>query len=384
VRVLFANTRYPPEGRAGPAFSVQYLAEQHAREGGSAIVFCRSDSPGISREVINGVEVLRAGIDLATEQLLGVWGQVLDHYRPDIVHTNLLLQMPPTLLARWVKQRGLKLVHTIREVSLICPQEGMRNGRICLTQCEACRVATAPHREFADLVDAAVGVSQFILDIHHRAGLFPASRTAGVVHNSYEPPQRLQAASPVGSPIRIGFLGRLDPTKGIELLLRTLSGPLAARSWTLAAAGRGSIAGRGPPEYEARLKRTYCDPRIQYVGFVTPHALLSQVDVAIVPSLLPEAFARVIIEAYAHGVAIIGSCRGGIPEGIAESVTGLLFDPDALEGPSSLAAVIESLLDAPDKLAAMKQQALVKWRQDFTPEKILAEYREVYDAVANV
>jgi hypothetical protein len=46
--------------------------------------------------------------------------------------------------------------------------------------------------------------------------------------------------------------------------------------------------------------------------------------------------------------------------------------------------VIESLLDAPDKLAAMKQQALVKWRQDFTPEKILAEYREVYDAVANV
>jgi len=382
VKVLFVNTRYPPEGRAGPAFSVQYLAEQHAKEGGSAIVFCRSDRPGISRDVINGVEVVRAGVDLATEQLLGVWGQALDHYRPDIVHTNLLLQMPPTMLARLVKQRGLKLVHTLREFSLVCPTELMRNGRVCTEQCPDCRDATAPRREFSQLLDGVVGVSQYILSAHKHMGLFAETPIQRVIHNAYAPPERLASAPSVGSPLRIGFLGRLDPLKGVELLLDTLLNKLADRSWTLTLAGRGSAAGNSAPDYEAKLIGNAPDPRIRFLGFVRPANLLSQIDVLVVPSLLAEALARVALEAYAHGVAVIGSRRGGIPEVIEEERTGLLFDPGATDGPGSLATALAALLDDHELVAAMKINALAKWQKEFTPEKILAEYREVYDAVA--
>jgi glycosyltransferase involved in cell wall biosynthesis len=382
VKVLFVNTRYPPEGRAGPAFSVQYLAEQHAREGGSAVVFCRSDHPGVGREKINGVEVIRAGVDLATEHLLGVWGQVLDNHRPDIVHTNLLLQMPPTLLARLVRQRGIKLVHTLREFSLLCPNELMRDGRICTEQCPDCREATAPRLEFAQLLDGVVGVSRFILDAHRRMGLFGATPDHRVIHNAYEPPERLPDPPAVGTPLRIGFLGRLDPLKGVELLLDTLLHRLSDRSWTLTLAGRGSAAGNSAPDYEAKLTGSALDPRIRFLGFVRPVDLLSQVDVLIVPSLLAEALARVTFEAYAHGVAVIGSRRGGIPEVIEAGRTGLLFDPDVPDGPGSLAAALVTLIDDHGLVAAMKANALAKWRTEFTPEKILADYREVYEVVA--
>jgi len=381
VKVLFVNTRYPPEGRAGPAFSVQYLAEQHAREGGAAMVFCRGDRPGLHRDSLRDVTVLRVGCDLGMAQLLAVFGQVLDRYRPDIVHTNLLMQLPAVPLARLVKQRGCALLHTIREVSLLCAQECMCDGRPCASQCKNCRIVTAPRREFAALADAVVGVSQQILDAHRGAGLFLGTSAAAVIHNSYEPPQRLEAAAATASPIRIGYLGRIDPSKGVELLLQTLTSRLADRVWTLAVAGQGSIAGRAAPEYEAWLRQTFVDPRIRFLGFVPPVSLLSQIDLLVVPSLLPEAFARATIEGYAHGVAVIGSRRGGIPEGIDEGLTGLLFDPDANDGANSLTAAIGSLLDAPDRLAGMKSNALDKWRREFTPEKILADYREIYAAV---
>ncbi len=129
-------------------------------------------------------------------------------------------------------------------------------------------------------------------------------------------PSRCRIARPVGSPVRLGYLGRLDPLKGIELLLDTLLGPLRSRPWTLAVAGRGSIAGRGAPEYESALLQRYRDPRIRFLGFVDPPSLLGDLDVLVVPSVWQEPFPRVTFEAYAHGVAVIGSRRGGIPEGI--------------------------------------------------------------------
>ena len=44
----------------------------------------------------------------------------------------------------------------------------------------------------------------------------------------------------------------------------------------------------------------------------------------IVPSLLQEALGIVVLEAYSHGLPVIGSRRGGIPEMVEDGVTGFL------------------------------------------------------------
>jgi len=61
--------------------------------------------------------------------------------------------------------------------------------------------------------------------------------------------------------------------------------------------------------------------------------LLANVDVVVLPSIVPEAFGRVIIEAQAVGVPVIASNIGGISEVIDDKETGFLVpakDVDAL------------------------------------------------------
>ena len=378
MRVLFVNTRYPPEGRAGPAFSVRYMAEQHVRDGSAATVVCRTDRPGLLRETCSGVNILRIGTNFSPQQVLAIFGQALNYYQPEIVHTNLLIQMPVRALGRFIKQSSLKLVHTIREFSLLCPNELMRSGSVCNEQCSECRDATNPLRIFANSVDAAIGVSSFMVDIHDSMGVFPPTTIKRAIHNAYDPPHQVRAPEAVGLPLRLGYLGRLDPMKGVELLLATLSTSLKNRDWTILIGGRGSVAGNSSPEYEAKLRKTYQDPRIQFLGFLDPAKLLSKIDVLVVPSIWQEPFARVTIEAYAHGVPVIGSRRGGIPESIEHGKTGYVFDP---ETPGDLERALLNILDNPLQLQAMKSNALDKWRREFTPAEIMRQYREVYSAV---
>jgi glycosyltransferase involved in cell wall biosynthesis len=147
---------------------------------------------------------------------------------------------------------------------------------------------------------------------------------------------------------------------------------LANRNWTLV------LGGRGEPAYEQGLRTLYTDPRIRFLGFVEPAELLSRIDVLVVPSLLQEPFGRVLIEAYGHGVAVIGSRRGGIPEVIEDGETGLIFEP---KDPASLSRAIATLLDDPEKVADMKAGALARATSRFSPTEILRQYRSVYGAV---
>jgi glycosyltransferase involved in cell wall biosynthesis len=174
--------------------------------------------------------------------------------------------------------------------------------------------------------------------------------------------------------LRLGYLGRIDPLKGVDLLLRMLGGELAHRDWTL------MLGGRGEPGYVEKLRTQYTDGRIRFLGFVPPADLLGDIDVLVVPSLWEEPFPRVLIEAHAHGVAVLGSNRGGLPEGIEPGQTGLIFDPD---DQGALARAIAMLLDDPQLVADMKAKAMARAATAYTPANILSQYRSVYAAVSS-
>ncbi|MFD6970059.1 glycosyltransferase [Streptomyces sp. NPDC059949] len=52
-------------------------------------------------------------------------------------------------------------------------------------------------------------------------------------------------------------------------------------------------------------------------------------DLLLVPSQVEDAFPRVIVEAGLHGVATIGSSRGGVPEAVGKG--GVILHPDDVE-----------------------------------------------------
>jgi glycosyltransferase involved in cell wall biosynthesis len=102
------------------------------------------------------------------------------------------------------------------------------------------------------------------------------------------------------------------------------------------------IAGTG--SYEVRLKRLAKNSNnIRFLGYMSNPQLQTLYDKAvavIVPSLCFESFSQVIIEAFSRQTPAIATNLGGMPEMIAESGGGFIYNTD------------EELLAAMDKLLA--------------------------------
>jgi glycosyltransferase involved in cell wall biosynthesis len=126
---------------------------------------------------------------------------------------------------------------------------------------------------------------------------------------------------------RIGFIGRFEPVKGLDVLLE------AHRMLRLDAAL--VLVGDGSERARLHGDKVYVLPPASYERVPS---VLKALDVLVLPSvtILPqhrEQFGRVLAEAMAAGVPVIGSSSGAIPEVIGDA--GLVVperDPVALAG----------------------------------------------------
>jgi len=83
---------------------------------------------------------------------------------------------------------------------------------------------------------------------------------------------------------------------------------------------------------------------LAYWGHISDmKAFYGQIDLLLVPSLVAEAFARMILEAAVNGVPVIANRRGGIPEALGDS--GILIDWDHDKEPNT-AEIAEKYVDA--------------------------------------
>jgi glycosyltransferase involved in cell wall biosynthesis len=84
------------------------------------------------------------------------------------------------------------------------------------------------------------------------------------------------------------------------------------------------------------------------------------IDLLLVPSVRPEAFGRVIIEAAINGVPAIASCTGGIPEAMGDSGVLIEPEPDAVAMAEKYVAAIRCLLDNAALYEGYRQRALAR------------------------
>jgi glycosyltransferase involved in cell wall biosynthesis len=123
-----------------------------------------------------------------------------------------------------------------------------------------------------------------------------------------------------GDVFTVGYAGRLQALKGIDLLLDAIAG--------LPAGFRLTVVGAGPEEAALRKRCTSLglDDRVvwrQPVPRSRMPEVLNEMDVLVLPSRTgqywKEQFGRVLVEAMACGVPVIGSDSGAIPAVIGES-----------------------------------------------------------------
>jgi glycosyltransferase involved in cell wall biosynthesis len=102
-------------------------------------------------------------------------------------------------------------------------------------------------------------------------------------------------------------------------------------------------------------------------------------DVIVTPSIEPEAFGRVAVEAQAMGRALIASDLGAQSETVADGVTGFLFPPGDADALAKLIVKALSLTD--DERAAMRRQARARVLKSYTVDAMCAATLDVYRAL---
>lgn len=395
MKILFINTLYAPHIGGGAELILQAHVEGLQKRGHEVTVLTAGSEPGLTEDEVNGVRVLRAGLrniywhhrsDRPAWWQRTLW-HLRDSYNPAMAKVvgDLVRREQPEVvvchnLAGWsaatwgaVKRSGAPLVQVLHDVYSLCPNSNMFSaGHACASQCGRCKAFRLFHRYLSEHVDAVVGVSRFVLDRHLQYGYFRNARVRRAIHNARDmsPQLRVGSASLEGN-VRFGFIGTLSPVKGVDLLLETFSrlNLPNAELW---------IAGTGKREYSETLRR-YESSRVRFLGYSKPGNFFSSIDVLVVPSLWHDTLPGVVFEALAHGVPVLGSMRGGIPEMIEDGTNGFLFDP---EDPQQLSELLKRLAENPGEIEVMRPKVIGGARPYIDVGGWLDQYEDLYAEVA--
>jgi glycosyltransferase involved in cell wall biosynthesis len=170
----------------------------------------------------------------------------------------------------------------------------------------------------------------------------------------------------------IGYVGRMIAAKGIFTLLDAAERFLAAEGsarvlWVGDGEDRGTL--------QERLRRSPHASRHRLEGWAADMAALyPALDILAVPSLYPEPFGRVSVEAQASEVPVLSSLAGGLPETFVAERTGLGFEPgDA----AALAGAVLALIGDPGRRRRMGAAGREWACTRFSLERIAADFEAV-------
>lgn len=166
------------------------------------------------------------------------------------------------------------------------------------------------------------------------------------------------------SPVRVLFVGRIDPNKGADLAVDAVAQLRAeGLSVTMTVAGGRWFYGNGDDSedpYFCSLRDKMTATDAVYLGHVTRDRLpdvFREHDIVCVLSRSQEPFGLVVLEAMASGCAVLASDRGGLPQACGGAA--VLLDPD---NRSSITEALRRWVTEPRLLAEAKQVAVARAR----------------------
>lgn len=167
------------------------------------------------------------------------------------------------------------------------------------------------------------------------------------------------------------YAGQLTPEKGVEDLL-------AIQPALLRAFPRLHIAWAGDGPLRGAVEAAAC-PGVRVLGRRGDMPeLLRAADLVVAPSRWREAFSLILAEAAASGLPAVASRIGGIPEVVANQVTGELVPPGDRE---ALFAALSELLEHPARRIAMGQAARRRAEAMFDLDAMIAATLRHYAAL---
>jgi glycosyltransferase involved in cell wall biosynthesis len=192
-----------------------------------------------------------------------------------------------------------------------------------------------------------------------------------------EPPLQLPGSVPI-----VGIVGRLQPWKGQDRLLRAQA-LLHARGHALHLVIVGGDSYGLSPEYAASLPRLIAELGLQgavtLVGEVDDAMpFIEQMDV-LVNASDPEPFGIVLLEAMAAGVPVVAVDSGGPPDIVEHERTGMLAPSGS---PADLADALAPLLGSSELRRRLGQAGHERFMRDYTDDAVRKRFFTALEDIA--
>lgn len=377
-------TQFYPPIIGGEERHVKNLAAALSKRGHEVSIATLSNTADPSVSVEDGVKVYRlqgtlqklAGLFSESERrhvppfpdpgLVRGLRRVVTETRPEVVHAHNWLLHSFLPLKLW---SGARLVVTLHDLSLVCAKKSMMNdGAVCsgpeLLKCYHCAArhygvakggVTATANWLSSLVERrlvdkfltvskAIAAGNKLQEYGVSYDVVPNFVPDDIATLSAEIDPRL---SQLPSEPYMLFVGDLRPFKGTLVLLEAYQ--------RLRNAPPLVMIGRKCPEMPDIL------PANIHIFESWPHAAVmhawSRSLVGLVPSILPEACATVVMECMGMGKPLVATRIGGTPDLVEEGSTAILVPPgDA----NALADAMQRLIDDPELRQRMASAALAR------------------------
>jgi glycosyltransferase involved in cell wall biosynthesis len=340
MRILYVTAHYPPDFTSGATLQVARIARNVAAGGHEVAVLSGAIRSGLAdgetrTEVVDGVTVHWIGTAGRIEQddddnwlnpaATAYASEVMDRWRPDVVHAHALQTLGADLLAE-AASRGVPTVVTMHDLWWWCARLFLVDTRLrpcpldtTRSDCACARSAAWRHARADRLAGLLAGVDQILVpsaalrDVVLLNGVVP--ERVDVDTNDVEPVALPPVNTGPSDRVRFVYVGGDHPLKGRDVMLG------AARRLRRHGGWRLTMYGTPRPARRWGWRSVCFEPPYAPTEAATVY---SSADVLVVPSIARESFSLAAREALAAGLAVVTSDCLGPTEVVHDGVNGFV------------------------------------------------------------
>ena len=232
------------------------------------------------------------------------------------------------------------------------------------------------HHYLQHKTDAFICVSKLVYDLQCKTAYEPYKHKFHLIYNGIDTTRFRFSAHRPQQPVKIGYAGRMEPNKGVLILLQAVK--ILRCQYRLSC--EVYIAGQENPAFQHKCRDFIAanglEPYCHFIQFIQDIATFyEQIDILVLPSLVKESFGLVLCEAMYSGLPVISTDNGAQREIIEHGVNGLLVPPNDAE---SLAKQIAALATDANLYQHLAQAGNQRVKEHFTLEQTAHKLNELY------
>lgn len=397
MKILMISDFYPPF-IGGMCNYVQTLSKNLVKKGHQVIV-CSIGNKWLSNLVNNyGVKVIRfegffQSIPFLFKNLNERYPppirdfcisrkleKIIIDEKPDIIHAHGWLLYS---LLECKKNFGIPLIVTLHDYGYICPKKNLLKGnslcnKFLTIECINCArnmygIAKSTFLYYSlrlnkrklMLVDKYIAVSSFVKDLYSKQ-LNINDNKITIIPNFIEQDKHVSCLKRnIIYDDFILFVGALSPHKGVNILIKAYE--------KLNTKTKLVLIGKKVQDYSFKSTN-----KIKIIENAPSHIIIEaymKCRFVVIPSIWPEPFGLVALEAMSYNKAIIASNIGGLKDIIINKKTGILIPPYNI---SKLKDAMQYLLENPSTAKEMGNMGYAYFIKKYVPDVVIPQIENIY------